>query len=43
MLLVLAGCTSIDCPLNSSVYSYYGLYKADGTADTLNDTLTIVS
>ena len=43
MLLVLAGCTSIDCPLNSSVYSYYGLYKADGTADTLNDTLTIIT
>ena len=41
LLLIVVGCTSIDCPLNNSVYSCYGLYKANGTADTLHDTLTI--
>ena len=42
-LMLVAGCTSIDCPLNNSVYSCYGLYKANGTADTLKDTLSIIT
>lgn len=41
--MLAAGCSSVDCPLNNSVYSYYGLYKADGTADTLTDTLSIIT
>lgn len=40
-LLLLAACTSIDCPVQNSVYTKYGLYKADGTPDTLRDTLTV--
>lgn len=40
-LLIISACSSIDCPLNNLVYSSYGLYGADGRADTLTDTLTI--
>ena len=34
-------CSSIDCPLNSLVYTQYQLMTADGRIDTLTDTLTI--
>ncbi len=38
----LVACTSIDCPVQSLVYTNYALMKADGTADTLNtDTLWV--
>ncbi len=41
-LLTLGACTSIDCPLNHQVYTTYGLYKPDGTVDSLNtDTMWI--
>lgn len=40
-LLIVTACTSIDCPVQNSVYTRYGLYKTDGTPDTLNDTLTV--
>ncbi len=41
--MLAVGCSSVDCPLNNSVYSYYGLYKPDGTADTLTDSLSIIT
>lgn len=38
----LASCSSIDCPLNSLVYTQYQLRNAAGEVDTLStDTLTI--
>ena len=39
--LLATSCSSIDCPLNSLVYTQYQLMTADGRADTLADTLTI--
>ena len=33
-LLVFLSCSSIDCPMNNTVYTKYGLYKNDGTVDT---------
>lgn len=48
MLAVLAAitacaCSSIDCPVQNSVYTNYALYKADGTRDTLHDTLSVLT
>lgn len=38
----LISCTSIDCPVQNTVYTAYQLKKADGTTDTLKvDTLWI--
>jgi PBP1b-binding outer membrane lipoprotein LpoB len=37
-ILLLAACSSIDCPLNNSVYTRY---KLAGDVTTLKDTLTI--
>jgi hypothetical protein len=31
----LISCTSIDCPVQNNVSTYYALYKADGEPDTL--------
>ena len=43
-LLAIAGCSSIDCPVQNRVYTVYSLKKANGTADTLKvDTLSICS
>lgn len=39
--LMTASCSSIDCPLNSLVFTQYQLLTAAGKADTLADTLTI--
>lgn len=40
--VMVAACSSIDCPLNHSVYTSYALMKPDGTSDTLkSDTLWI--
>lgn len=36
-------CTSIDCPVQNVVRTYYAFQKADQTADTLRDTMAIVS
>lgn len=41
IMLTTAACTSIDCPLNSLVYTQYQLMNAAGKVDTLADTLTI--
>ena len=40
--LIVAACSSLDCPVQNSVYTVYNLKKADGTPDTLlNDTLWV--
>lgn len=42
LLLLISSCSSIDCPLNSLVYTQYQLRNAAGEVDTLStDTLTI--
>lgn len=41
LLVTTAACSSIDCPLNSLVYTQYQLMTQDGRIDTLADTLTI--
>ncbi len=38
MAIALAGCTSLDCPLNNTTYTKY---KLMGKVTTLSDTLTI--
>lgn len=40
-LLFFLSCTSIDCPVQNTVYTIYNMYKSDGTRDTLRDTLTV--
>ena len=40
-VLLTVSCSSIDCPLNSLVYTQYQLMSPDGTVDTLADTLTV--
>lgn len=40
-LLAAMSCSSIDCPLNTSVRVQYQLMNAAGEVDTLKDTLTI--
>ncbi len=39
--IVLAACSSIECPLNNTVYANYTICKSDGTPDMLSDTLTV--
>ena len=44
LVTAIAACTSIDCPVQNTVYTVYNLMKADGTTDTLNsDTLWVWS
>lgn len=40
-MLLAASCASIDCPMDSLVYTQYQLRTASGAVDTLADTLTI--
>lgn len=40
-LFALCACTTIDCPLNNTVYSQYALRTSTGQVDTLHDTLTV--
>lgn len=42
-ILLLGACSSLDCPMNNLVYTNYKLLKADGTPDTLRDTITIIT
>ncbi len=43
-LLFPAACTSIDCPVNNTVHSFYKLEKPNGTPDTLGvDTMWVRS
>ena len=37
----ICSCSSIDCPVQNSVYTNYAFYKADGSKDTLKDTMSI--
>lgn len=41
ILLLLAACSSIDCPLNNRVYTKYALRTANGERDTLRLYATI--
>lgn len=41
MLIVLAACSSIDCPLNNRVYTKYALKNPEGKTDTLKLSMTI--
>lgn len=34
-------CTSIDCPVQNTVYTVYNLQKANGSTDTLKDTMYV--
>ena len=43
IISVFAGCSSIDCSLNSLVLSNYEFRTAYGTPDTLRDTLTVTT
>lgn len=38
---IITGCSSIDCPVQNTVYTMYKLYDSNGTEATLSDTLTI--
>lgn len=40
-LIFVSACSSIDCPLNSLVYTQYQLMDGTGKVDTLKDTLTV--
>ena len=40
MVLIVLGCSTIDCPLNNRVYAKY---KLAGEVKTLNKTLTITA
>ena len=42
-LLLAAACSSIDCPVENVVATVYKLKKSDGTADTLKDSMTVIS
>ena len=41
--ICLGACTSIDCPVENNVATSYKLTKADGSKDTLADTLTVLT
>lgn len=41
LLLLTASCSSIECPLNSLVYTQYQLMRPDGSKDTLTQFLSV--
>ncbi len=43
LLLLLGGCNSVDCPMNNTVYTVYNFMQASGEADTLTDSLSIIT
>ena len=43
LLLLTIACSSIDCPVQNVVATIYKMEKADGTADTLHDKLSILT
>lgn len=43
VMSVMAGCSSIDCSLNSLVMANYAFRTAYNTPDTLHDTLTVTA
>lgn len=40
-LISVCACSSVDCPVQNTVYTVYHLYKSDGMRDTLSDTLSV--
>ena len=40
---LISSCSSIDCPVQNTVYSSYALYTADEQVDTLRDTMYVFS
>ena len=43
-LSLMVACSSIDCPVNHTVYTRYKLYQPDGTPDTLiGDTMWVLT
>ena len=40
-MLALCACSSIDCPVQHTVQSYYAIYDSNQKADTLRDTLYV--
>lgn len=42
-VLLASACSSIDCPVQNTVYTVYGLYTADEQVDTLRDTMYVFS
>ena len=43
LLMLLAACSSIDCPVNSIVETVYNVYDSVGNELSLGDTLTVTS
>lgn len=43
LALLVAACSSIDCPVQNTVYTVYNFYSSDGEAISLLDTLTVTS
>lgn len=43
LLFAVSACTSVDCPMNNTVYTVYQMMKANGTVDTLHDSISIIS
>ena len=43
LVAALVACTSIDCPVQNTVRTLYAFRNADGKADTLKDTMMVVS
>ena len=41
VFLLLFSCTTIDCPVQNTVYTVYNLKTANGKADTLRDTMFV--
>lgn len=39
--LVAVACSTIDCPVQNTVYTVYNLYTADAKVDTLRDTMYV--
>ena len=37
----ICSCSSVDCPVQNTVYTVYDVYSRAGVADTLRDTLTV--
>ena len=42
-VMLLAACSSVDCPVNSIVETIYNVYDSEGNELALSDTLTVTS
>ena len=43
MVVLIAACSSIDCPVDATVTTQYQIKNSDGTEHTLSDTMTVTS